>query len=126
MSIADYAELAILDALFNAGSLSVATPYLALHTSDPGEDGTTDEVSGGSYVRQAVSFGAAAAGAVSNDAQITYPTASGDWGVISHASLWDAESGGNCLWSGELTASKNIVTGVVFIMETGDLDVSIE
>ena len=37
MSIANYAENRILDALFNNTSLAIATPYVSLHTADPGE-----------------------------------------------------------------------------------------
>ncbi len=51
----------LLDALGNASAYSVATPYVSLHTGDPGTNGAS-EVSGGSYARQSASFGALNAG----------------------------------------------------------------
>jgi hypothetical protein len=100
MSIADYAENRILDALFNNTALAVAQPYVSLHTADPGETGA-NEVVGGSYARQAASFGAASAGQVQNDANIDFsgmPPVT----VVGFA-IWDALSGGNCLWTGWLS-----------------------
>jgi hypothetical protein len=42
VSISNYAENAILDALFNNTSLAVAARYVKLHTGDPGEAGTAN------------------------------------------------------------------------------------
>ncbi|MCK6480198.1 MAG: hypothetical protein HUU06_11100 [Planctomycetaceae bacterium] len=100
MSIANWAENKILDALFNNVSLAVAQPYVSLHTADPGETGV-NEVGGGSYARQAASFGAAASGQVQNDANIDF-TGMPAVTVVGFG-IWDALSGGNCLWTGWLS-----------------------
>ena len=100
MSIANYAENRILDALFNNTSLAIATPYVSLHTADPGETGAS-EVAGGSYARQAASFGAASSGQVQNDANIDF-TGMPAITVVGFA-IWDAASSGNCLWTGWLS-----------------------
>jgi hypothetical protein len=69
MSISNYAELKILDAVFRhtstGGGLPTANPYISLHTADPGETGAS-EVAGGSYARQQAAFDAAIAGANAN------------------------------------------------------------
>lgn len=127
MSVSNYGENKILDAFFNATSFSVATPYLALHTADPGEAGTTAEVTGTNGVsRVSVSFGAAASGTVTSDADATFAAATGSLGTITHVSLWDASTAGNCLWTGALTASQAVATGVAFRIPSGSLSVSVD
>ncbi len=70
--ISDYADLALLNAVFNSTAFSVSgDPHVSLHDGDPGETGANEIIAGGnSYARQQAAFGAAAAGAVDNDAQI--------------------------------------------------------
>jgi hypothetical protein len=123
MSISNYAENELLDAVFNNGSFAVATPYVSLHTGDPGETGA-NEVAGGSYARQLGSFGAAASGAVSNDADIDFtlmPSA-----TVTHVGVWDASTVGNFLWGGALAASKVVNSGDTFRIATGDLDITLD
>lgn len=123
MSISNYAELKLLDAVFNATAFSVATPYVSLHTGDPGETGAS-EATGGSYIRKLGSFAAAAAGAVATDADLNFtgmPAA-----TITHVGIWDAESVGNFLWGGALAASKTTNAGDTFQILSGSLTVSLD
>lgn len=123
MTISNYLEPKILDAVFNNTSLAVATPYVSLHTADPGETGAS-EATGGSYVRQLGSFGAASGGAIANDAGISFtgmPAA-----TITHVGVWDASTAGNFLWGGALAASKTTNAGDTFAIATGDLDVTLD
>lgn len=118
-ALSNVAENAILDAIFNATAYSVATPFVALFTSDPGDDGSGTEVSGGSYVRQALSCGAASGGSCSNDAQITFsgmPAA-----TVTHFAVYDAASAGNLIWHGALTASKTVGSGDELVFNVGQL-----
>jgi len=99
--------------------LSGATPYISLHTADPGATGT-DEVAGGSYARQAATMGAAAGGATDNTAAIEFtdmPACS-----VTHCGIWSALAGA---WQqgGALTASKTVNAGDTFRFPVGDLDV---
>lgn len=97
------------------------TTYLALHTADPGLDGSGAEVSGGAYARVAITSNttnwgapsdAGGAEAITNLVDLTFPTPAGaDWGVVTHWGLWDAASGGNLLISGELTVSREVLDG---------------
>jgi hypothetical protein len=96
---------------------------VSLHTADPGETGAS-EATGGSYARQSASFGAAASGAIANDAAISFtamPAA-----TITHVGVWDASSAGNFLWGGALAASKTTNSGDTFTIPTGDLDVTLD
>lgn len=89
------------------------TVYLALFTSAPGESGGGTEVSGGSYARQAISFSAPADNSPNGrkcnlSSTITFPTATADWGVITHVAIFDSPTGGNMLLYGALDSSKTV------------------
>lgn len=125
MSKSNYAETAVLDWL-----LGGATPtrpsarYLALHTADPGETGATGELSGNGYARQAVTFDPAASGATSNSSSHTFTASGGSWGTVTHFSIWDASSSGNCLYTGALTTSRTIGDGESGTVAAGDIDIT--
>lgn len=113
MSISNAYELLILDAIFNNVSLSLAQPYLSLHTADPGETGAS-EVSGGAgpYARQAVNWDPASAGAVVSDGAIDFPGMPAV--TVTHVGIWSAASGGTFVWGGALSSSKVVNAGDTF------------
>ena len=128
-ALSDYAELKLLDVLTGrANFLAPSNVYLALGTGDFTDTGTAvSELSGNGYDRVAVTFGtAAASGAISNTAAITFPAATGNQGTISHWKLMDADlaTGGNCLMTGAFSASKTIETNDVLQIAVGDLDLT--
>lgn len=122
MSLSDWAENAVLDALFNNTSLAVAANYVKLHTGDPGEDGTANAA--GHTTRVAVSFGPAASGAVSNDAAVSFTSLTAAE-TITHISIWSASTGGNCLGSGALSVAKTVAIGDTLTFPTGDIDITL-
>ena len=105
----DYLEAALLNvSLRNTAFTEVAQPYVALHSADPGDDGS-NELSGNGYARVAMSFDAPAAGVCQNSAEVTLgPATGGAWSEATHVSLWDADTAGNCLYAGELTTAKTV------------------
>jgi len=110
VSISNYLENKLLDTL-RAQSFSVSTVYLALHTGDPGEDGTANAAANTS--RQTVSFSTAASGSLASSAAVTW-TSVPNTETYSHWSAWDASSSGNCLWSGALSSSAAVTAGDTF------------
>jgi len=123
----DYLENKIIDHMLrNQSYTPPATIYLALFTTAPGDAGGGTEVSGGSYARQAVTLSAASGGASENSADITFPTATADWGTVTHVALMDALTGGNMLMHTPLDASKTVNDGDTFKINAGDLDVTVE
>lgn len=124
MSLSDFAENELLDALVNNGSFAGgATVYVSLHTADPGEDGS-NEASGGSYARQASGgFAAAAGGTTDNDAVIDFTSMPAE--TLTHVGIWDAVSAGNFLIGGALSASRTTNAGDTFRIAAGDLDVTL-
>lgn len=110
MSISNYAELAFLNTFRNV-SFSVATVYIRLHTGNPGEDGTANGAT--NSVRKIISFSAAASGSMASSAGVIWYNVS-TAETYSHFSLWDAASGGNCLWYGALSSSAAVLPGDTF------------
>jgi hypothetical protein len=123
----DFLENKIIDHMLRAQAYTPpATVYVGLFTAAPSDAGGGTEVSGGSYARQAVTLAAASGGASSNSADVTFPQATGDWGTITHLALFDALTAGNMLMWTPLDASKDIDTGDTFVVEAGDLDVTVD
>lgn len=127
MSISNQWENEILDHIFNnSAAPAVTTPWVSLHTADCGETGA-NEVTGGSYARQSAGFGAAAAGAVANTANIDFTGMPAV--TVTHAGIWSsstATASANFIWGGALTASKSVGAGSTFRIATGDLDVTLD
>lgn len=124
--MSNYLENALINAtLRNTSYTSPAAVYVALFTSDPTDAGSGTEVSGGSYARTAVTFGSPSDGVSTNSADVTFPTATGSWGTVTHIGIYDASTSGNLLYHTALDASKAIASGDIFKISTGNLSVTL-
>lgn len=124
--MSNYLENALINAVLrNTSYVSPTTVYVALFTTDPTDAAAGTEVSGGSYARQPVMFGAPNDGAASNAADVNFPIATEDWGTVSHAAVYDAATGGNMLFHAPSTFSKQITTGDQYVVRTGQLTVTL-
>ena len=112
---------AFLDALGNATSFSVAVPYIKLHTGDPGAAGTANPAT--ETTRKSVSFGAASAGAITSDADISWTNIAGSQDA-SHFTAWDSLTVGNFLFSGTITANP-YTAGDTYTISSGNLSASL-
>lgn len=106
--------------------------YVALYTSATDDASGGTEVSGGSYVRSVVpaatgSFSAPAGGtgATSNTVTIPFVPATADWGLVTHAAIYDAASNGNRILHGAFTVPRLIPSGATFTIGIGDLDLTL-
>lgn len=84
-----------------------AAIYIKLHVGDPGSAGTANAAA--VTTRQAATLGAPSAGAVAltNSPAFSMTTTE----TVSHVSIWDNVSAGNCLWTAALSSSKAVVNG---------------
>jgi len=125
--LSNYLENKLLDhVLRNESFTSPTTVYVGLYTSNPGDDNSGTEVSGGSYVRQILNVTTATAGIVTSSADVTFPQATAQWGTISHIGLLDALSSGNLLMHTPLTTSRAVEVGDVLKIATGSLTASLD
>lgn len=126
MSLSNTFETTTLTWLLTANAATRPTAwYLALYTAAPSDTGGGTEVSGGSYVRKAVSF-TVSGDTASNSAAVEFDVATTAWGTISHVGVFDASSGGNLIAYAALTASKTIDSGDVLRVPAGDLDITMD
>ena len=114
--MSNYLENALLNGTLNATTYTAPTTvYVSLWTSNPNDDGSGTEVSGGSYARVAVSFATASgtSGEVLNDAAVEFAAATAGWGVVGWIGINDALSGGNLMYHTALDTSKTDRKSVV-------------
>lgn len=122
----NYLENALINAVLrNTTYTSPATVYVSLWTTDPTDAGSGNEVSGGSYARTSVTFGAPSNGVTSNSADVTFPQATASWGVVGWIGLNDASTSGNLLFHTPLDTSKTIDSGDIFKIASGSLTVTL-
>ena len=99
--------------LRNTAFTAVAQPYVSLHTADPTDSTGTalaNEVTGGSYARQTLTFGAPSSGIVTTTADVIFPIATALWGNVGYVSVFDALTSGNLLYHGPLSPAVVIDT----------------
>ena len=134
MSFTDFLENEILDhVLGGADYTRPASVYVGLSTTTPNDDATniTEPPGGNAYARvtltnNATSWPAATGGLKENGVNVTFPTATGSWGTVTHFFIADAPSGGNVLMIGALTTSKTIDNGDTAQFSVGDIDVTLD
>lgn len=95
--------------------------YLAAYTTAPSAAaGTGVEVTGGSYARAQITFGAAANGACSNAAEIDITGMPAV--TIRGLAIMDASTGGNMLFYGVLATPKSTNAGDTLVVKVNDLN----
>lgn len=125
MSKSNYLETQLLNhVLRNTAYSAPTTVYMAVYTVAPDETGGGTEVSGNGYARQSVTFTAPAPDSCANDADVTFPVATGDWGTVVAFGIFDAASAGNLLYYNNLTASRDILTSDQFRVPSSQLVVT--
>lgn len=129
-SKSDYLENKLLDHVLGGSDYTrPGTVYIALFTTAPSDTGGGTEVSGGAYARASVTnnatnWPAASGGAKSNGQAISFPTSTAAWGTVVAFGIYDAVSGGNLLYWGELTSSKAVGDAEDWQFGVGDIDVT--
>lgn len=112
---------------FPTGSSNIAVAavtadagYLSLHTADPGTTGA-NEVSGGSYARQAITWNAASGGTQTSSNGQTFagmPAVSGNLWI----GLWGASSSGTFYWGDPNSAVTGpVVSGNSVVFTSGSV-----
>jgi hypothetical protein len=128
-SFTDYTENLVLTFLFTDGTATRPTAwYVGLFTSAPTDEGGGTEVSGSAYARKATGTitVSGTATTATNSAAIEFaPASGGDWGTITHAAVFDAETGGNMLAYAELTTARTINDGDVFRVPASSLTITL-
>lgn len=129
-AFSSYLQAKALDHLFGGVIYNApAHVYLGLFTAGGGLEANNPaqatEVAGGGYARQEVVFNPsqtlAGVTTAANAGAALFPTASGDWGVITHGAVLDAASGGNVLFWFEFDTPQTVYLGDQVKVEAGGL-----
>lgn len=117
--LSDVLEGRILNHFFQGvAATQPAALYVGLSTAACNDAGFGTEVSGGSYARVQINPSTtnwpgptSNNGTVSNGIVAQFPTATADWGTVTHFFIADASTAGNLMVCSPLTLSKSIPNG---------------
>lgn len=126
--LSDYLANKLLDHLLkNTAYTQPSNIYIAGSTANPTDAGSgLTEPSGNGYARKLYNtWDAPSASHTQNTGAVTFATATGSWGTITHMAVMDALTTGNMLWHGALGASQAITTDDILEFEAGDIDVTL-
>ncbi len=126
-ALTDTFENRILNWLLTTNSATRPTSwYVGLYASgnQPSDSASGTELSGNGYARQSVSF-SVTGNAGTNSGTVSFPTATGSWGTITYAGIFDASSGGNLIAYAQLGASKVIDTNDILQISASSLTLTL-
>lgn len=123
--LSDFLENELLDHVFrNAAYTPPAAVYLGLYTAAPTDAGGGTQVTGGAYARQAITFGAASGGTISNTSAASFTASGGSFGAVVAVGVFDALTSGNMLmW--KAISSVTVASGETLNFPIGDIDISL-
>ena len=117
-------ENQLLDALVGTTAYTMTGPVkLALVTANGNDASAGTEVTGGSYARQTIAFGAASSGQIANNASISFtgmPAA-----TVVGIELYDSAGTPKRLAYGALTASRTVTSGDTVQFASGAITLSL-
>jgi hypothetical protein len=124
--LSSFAENAALDWLFNTETMPTRPTawYVAAHTADPTDEGTDAELTSADdagFTRKSITFGAASDGQCDSESSVSWTPTGTDTFTVTHVSVWDSETGGNCLITGELVVSRSVTASNPFAISAADL-----
>jgi hypothetical protein len=118
--LSTFAEEVLLDAL-----LALNPQWIALFTSDPMDDNSGIEVTGGSYARQPITM-VRTNSDINNTNAVTFPESTAAWGTVTHCTLMDSEVGGNQLVNEALVNPKSIGIGETMTFPIGSASFNLD
>lgn len=137
MSASTYLANTVIDAFLRGVAPTVpARVYVSLHTADPGNTGANEVSTAAwpSYTRQDpaaaaaidTGFSAASGKATANLKDMLWSANDGAGSVtVTHFAIWDAATGGNCLFVGALDASRTFNVDDEAVIHPAALSVSV-
>ncbi len=136
-AMTDFLEQKIGDSLFGDTAWTIPATHASLLTAAASDSAAGTEVTNAnSYARILINNDGATspkwsnytAGVYDNVEDVTFATATGSWGTVTHFKLADSitHSGGNDLVHGALTSSKVVDNNDTFKFAAGDLDMTLD
>lgn len=108
---------------FRNVAFQVSGTWVKLFTGDPGASGSVNAAAG-STTRSQVTFSAASGGAIALTGTQPVWTNGGTSETITHIGVFDAVSGGNLLWTAQLSTPKSWASGDTLTLTSCGLSLS--
>lgn len=137
--MSDYLEVQLINHVWRTASYTKPTTLaICLCTAAPVDSDSgstiTEVANSGSYARVTLNpldanwAATTTTGTTSNSSTITFPQASGPWGVVTHLAICDSSTygSGNMLVYGTLTTSKTVSSGDTVSLSSGSLSIQID
>jgi hypothetical protein len=100
--------------VYRATAYTAVTPFVKLHTGDPGASGTAN--ASAVTTRNALTLNSPSGGAATLSSLASFSMTTSE--TITHISIWDASSAGNFQESWALTASVPVINGSTLTFST--------
>lgn len=104
--------------------------YIGLSSTSPNINGTCagePSTSGTGYSRVLLNnLSAPSNGVIKNTASITFNESVTDWGIMRYYVVYDARTGGNLLFYGNLSMSRTIEPNTILTIKTGELTITLD
>jgi hypothetical protein len=128
-ALTDSFETSVLSWLFTTGTPSPARPtawHIGLFTTGnaPTDSSAGTEISGNNYARVSATF-SVSGNSATNTGTLTFPTASGTWGEVATAGIFDASTSGNLIAYANLTNAKTIQSTDILQISASQLSVTL-
>jgi hypothetical protein len=104
------------------GGLTAVAAFASLHTAEPNASGS-NEVTGGTYTREGITWAAASGGTAVSSAQIVFDVPSGV--TITHLGYWSASTSGTFYGSRQLDTSQTFSSAGTYTIAAGNLSESV-
>jgi hypothetical protein len=104
------------------GGLTAVAGFASLHTAEPNASGS-NEVTGGTYTREAITWAAASGGTAVSDAEIVFDVPTGV--TITHLGYWSAGTAGTFYGSRALDVSQEFSSAGTYTIAAGNLSESV-
>lgn len=125
MAMSNYLEEKLIKSVYNGVAYTPPTEHwIGLYNTNPNDDNSGTELSGNGYVRKQFTPNTPTGPdwVVSNSADVTWPTATGNWATINYIAIFDGAAG-NMLDYGPITTPVDVLTDGIFKVLAGDLDI---
>ena len=103
--------------------------YIGLATTSPTVAGANDgepSFSGTGYARVRLSsLSEPENGIIRNNEAINFNESITNWGTVSHYTVYDAETGGNLLFYGQLSEARTIEANTILTIKAGELSIQL-
>lgn len=101
--------------------------YIGLSSSDPGTAVGEPSTNGTGYARVSLKgkLSAPNAGSIVNEQALSFPESITNWGTMLYYVVYDAATGGNLLFYGQLSSSRTVEPNTIISIKTGELKLTL-